>query len=123
MKILHVLVIGLAMVTMYTMHGMQQGPTVGQDILYGVGTGAASLGIFYGAQSYLNETEGRALALSTLGGIVISAVLQASAAGKEGDWLATVAAATVTFGLTKYIYEQNQVPATTQDQGTTAATV
>lgn len=109
MKIKH-MVIGLAMVTMYPMQGMQSGPNIGQDVLYGVGTGAASLGVFYGSQSYLNETEGRALALSALAGIVIPAALQASAKGTSGDYLATLAAAVVTFGLTKYIYEQNQLP-------------
>jgi hypothetical protein len=111
MKIAQVMVVGLVAVAVYT---MQAGPSIGQDVLYGAGTGAASLGVFYGAQSYLNETEGRALALSTLSGIVISAALQASAQGTSGDYLATLAAAVATFGLTKYIYEQNQVPATTQ---------
>jgi hypothetical protein len=82
--------------------------TIGGDVLYGAGAGAASLGVFYGAQGYFNQTEGRALAASTLTAILLSAWIQVGGNGGDtGDFLATLAAAGLTFGLGKYIYEQN----------------
>jgi hypothetical protein len=97
----------MAMTALTGMQSVSAGNT-GQNVLIGAGTGVASLGVFYSTQSNLGQTEGKALAASALAGIVLSAAIQAAIKGETSDYFATLASAALTFGLTKYIYEQNQ---------------
>lgn len=114
MKILSVLMVGVTLAAMQSVHAIN----IGTDVLCGGGVGAASLGVFYGAQNnYFNETEGRALAASALAGILLSALIQAKLDGAGADYFITLAAAAGTFGLTKYIYEQKQLPVVSQEPG------
>ncbi|MFI5333033.1 MAG: hypothetical protein ACHQVS_02940 [Candidatus Babeliales bacterium] len=105
----------MAGATLVAVHSAYAG--LGQDAVYGVGTGVVSLGVFYGAQgSYFNETEGRALAAATLVGVVLPAFAQAYDRAGVLSYLTTLAAAAITFGLGKHIYE-NQESLLAQLQG------
>lgn len=100
------LIVGMIMAVAPSAYGLN----IGSDTLYGAGSGVASLGVYYGSQNYFQETEGRALGLAALAGVVLLAWAAASSNGNTTDFLATMVAAFLTFGAGKYLVEQAQNP-------------